>query len=425
MSEAKPKKKKPTLRKPPKEPKKPKKAVLKKGDGPAGTPEASSGEAPSEKAASRPTVSDRAKASVVKGASAQADDQARPTSDSEAGAPAVVPNAPFLSGEGAYDEKEIARRDKEQAKQEKARAKEEKARAKEAKAQAKRERAQRRREQAARAASAEATSPDSALAGADRAAAADASASEGAGASRSTRRVVALTPKRIVTAIIAILLVAIVVVVGLFSWNRWLRYDDVADFQGLWNYTDGAVQVTIDGEEIRLTKDAAYSYEIDPKRKSITLSFGSLTGQGVYEFSEDRNVLVIVDGRTPDLASILGLVDIAQGAADGTVTRLVRAGDLPAEEPATPASTGDEAPISPDAEGEESAGAEEPPSQEGEGAQSQDAPQDVSPDDAGSTEKPVDSLGSDPGVDAGSNVVTPEDMGVSDAGAGDDSEAGA
>ena len=98
-----------------------------------------------------------------------------------------------------------------------------------------------------------------------------------------------------VVAVLVAIAVA-VVTVGSFSWGRWLRYDDAADFQGAW-YANGTTSlVTVDGQEIHLTSDVAYGYTLDTGAKTITFTFGDLQGQGRYRFSADRSELVITDG---------------------------------------------------------------------------------------------------------------------------------
>lgn len=92
------------------------------------------------------------------------------------------------------------------------------------------------------------------------------------------------------------LLIAVAAAVGLFSWDRWLRYDDAAEFQGSWQAHGTTGVVVIDGERINLTDDVAYSYRIDPMAKTVSFSFGSLEGQGRYRFSLDRSQLVITEG---------------------------------------------------------------------------------------------------------------------------------
>lgn len=92
------------------------------------------------------------------------------------------------------------------------------------------------------------------------------------------------------------LLIVVAAAVGLFSWDRWLRYDDAAEFQGSWQAHGTTGVVVIDGERINLTDDVAYSYRIDPMAKTVSFSFGSLEGQGRYRFSLDRSQLVITEG---------------------------------------------------------------------------------------------------------------------------------
>ena len=98
----------------------------------------------------------------------------------------------------------------------------------------------------------------------------------------------------VVAVLVAIAMV--VIMVGSFSWGRWLRYDDAADFQGAW-YANGTTSlVTVDDQEIHLTSDVAYGYTLDTGAKTITFTFGDLQGQGRYRFSADRSELVITDG---------------------------------------------------------------------------------------------------------------------------------
>ena len=95
---------------------------------------------------------------------------------------------------------------------------------------------------------------------------------------------------------VLVAIAVVVVTVGSFSWGRWLRYDDAADFQGAW-YANGTTSlVTVDGQEIHLTSDVAYGYTLDTGAKTIRFTFGDLQGQGRYRFSADRSELVIADG---------------------------------------------------------------------------------------------------------------------------------
>ena len=83
---------------------------------------------------------------------------------------------------------------------------------------------------------------------------------------------------------------------AVFSWNRWLRFDDARDFQGSWQMAGAASAVAIDGDVIRLTEDVAYAYRLDPGSKTLSFTFGTYSGKGRYRFSLDRQTLVIQDG---------------------------------------------------------------------------------------------------------------------------------
>lgn len=124
-------------------------------------------------------------------------------------------------------------------------------------------------------------------------------AGEGPRAGEGARKLPFNLPELHLTWPVVAVLVAIAVVVvtvGSFSWGRWLRYDDAADFQGAW-YANGTTSlVTVDDQEIHLTSDVAYGYTLDTGAKTITFTFGDLQGQGRYRFSADRSELVITDG---------------------------------------------------------------------------------------------------------------------------------
>lgn len=124
-------------------------------------------------------------------------------------------------------------------------------------------------------------------------------AGEGSQAGEAARKLPFNLPELHLTWPVVAVLVAIamvVIMVGSFSWGRWLRYDDAADFQGAW-YANGTTSlVAVDGQEIHLTSDVAYGYTLDTGAKTITFTFGDLQGQGRYRFSADRSELVITDG---------------------------------------------------------------------------------------------------------------------------------
>ena len=56
------------------------------------------------------------------------------------------------------------------------------------------------------------------------------------------------------------------------------------------------VPITIDAETIRFNEEVSYNYEINPREKTISYTFGPMKGQGRYWFSDDRKHLVITDG---------------------------------------------------------------------------------------------------------------------------------
>ena len=87
-----------------------------------------------------------------------------------------------------------------------------------------------------------------------------------------------------------------VIAVALFAFNRWGRYDDHADLQGTWYVMGTEVPITIDAETIRFNEEVSYNYEINPREKTISYTFGPMAGQGRYWFSDDRKHLVITDG---------------------------------------------------------------------------------------------------------------------------------
>ncbi len=120
-------------------------------------------------------------------------------------------------------------------------------------------------------------------------------------ASRPKRRLAAgareaathLRPK---TVVIAAIMVVAVIAVALFAFNRWGRYDDHADLQGTWYVMGTEVPIAIDAETIRFNEEVSYNYEINPREKTISYTFGPMAGQGRYWFSDDRKHLVITDG---------------------------------------------------------------------------------------------------------------------------------
>lgn len=104
--------------------------------------------------------------------------------------------------------------------------------------------------------------------------------------------------KKIFAAVGIVFIAAFVVaavVAGLWAWNAWFRYDDAADIQGGWNTGNPAVSVTIDATAIHMPDSVDFAYTIDTREKTISFSFGELSGGGSYEFSEDRTMFTITE----------------------------------------------------------------------------------------------------------------------------------
>lgn len=103
---------------------------------------------------------------------------------------------------------------------------------------------------------------------------------------------------RVLLGCLAIILVASAV---LLAWERWFRYDDIADIQGAWRLSNTTVIVSIDSDEIVLSPDVRYQYTLDTGAKIVDFTFDNLRGSGRYQFSPDRTILIIVDGEPSDI----------------------------------------------------------------------------------------------------------------------------
>lgn len=128
-----------------------------------------------------------------------------------------------------------------------------------------------------------------------------ASKGEGSSRKRATAKKHRRWPLYVVLGVVALLLV----VVAAFSWDRWLRYDDALDFKGEWQPSGSTAVIVVDGESIKLTSDVAYTYELDPTAKTISFTFGNLSGAGRYRFSADRTQLVVTEGNSYSSLSTL------------------------------------------------------------------------------------------------------------------------
>ncbi len=98
---------------------------------------------------------------------------------------------------------------------------------------------------------------------------------------------------------------ALVIALAGLSWDRWARFDDAADFQGVWYAAGTSTAVSVDAETIELTADVSYRYVLDPVAKTVSYTFGKNEGEGRYWFAADRTRLVIVDGAGYTAASTL------------------------------------------------------------------------------------------------------------------------
>ncbi len=96
--------------------------------------------------------------------------------------------------------------------------------------------------------------------------------------------------------LVSVLAGRVLLAVAAFSWQHWLRYDDASDFQGTWYVAGSSTGVSVDAEAINLNEEVAYDYELDSWSKTLSFTFGAYSGSGRYQFSLDRQTLVIEDG---------------------------------------------------------------------------------------------------------------------------------
>lgn len=100
---------------------------------------------------------------------------------------------------------------------------------------------------------------------------------------------------------IIVVLVAAIAGVAFLVWDYLFRYDDAADFQGQWKIEGSNASIVITEDEIRLTDSVSFTYELDTFQKTITYNFANYSGEGMYVFSPERDVLTLTDVSTsPD-----------------------------------------------------------------------------------------------------------------------------
>ena len=246
-----------------------------------------------------------------------------------------------------------------------------------------------------------------------------------AASSGRTRKKDAKQPKkhRWLRVAIGLLVAAVLVVVAAFSWNRWLRFDDAADFQGNWQASGQAAVVVIDGKQMHLTDEVAYDYTLDTWAKTIDFSFGKLSGSGTYRFSDDRRTRTIIEGGNSDLLRdflrMFGLDIGAENESDLPATTFAKAADDAATlgsetgEPAGENPDGD-ASSDGDSAGADAGGPSDGGGTDGEGADGgESAPEDGS--DAGSSGGADDAASGDGSGSGGGAILFDEinDRGVS------------
>ena len=143
--------------------------------------------------------------------------------------------------------------------------------------------------------------------------------------------------RHVICGIIVAVLVALLVGVGLFCWQKWMRFDDSADIQGVWKVQSTGDTIVFDKRNLKLTRGISYEYRLDANEKAITYVFGELSGGGHYYFSGDRQTLIIIDGdeRLGTLAEVGFLPEDLVNNDDATdnKTVLVKVSDDTTAEP--------------------------------------------------------------------------------------------
>ncbi|HIW77510.1 MULTISPECIES: hypothetical protein [Gordonibacter] len=139
------------------------------------------------------------------------------------------------------------------------------------------------------------------------------------GSSRSRKRV-AKKRRRWPYIVVLVLFALVVAVAGLFSWDRWMRYDDSLEFVGEWQVKGTSTVIVIDKESVKLTEDVVYGYTLDTGAKTLELTFGNKGGHGRYRFSPDRTRLFIVEG--PDYSGTSTLFEDIGWTAQNLVRAL-------------------------------------------------------------------------------------------------------
>jgi len=122
--------------------------------------------------------------------------------------------------------------------------------------------------------------------------------------------------------------VVILAVIALVVWWRWFMFDDANDFKDQWIDLNQSVELSITEEQMELTPDVKYTYEVDTFSKKVTYSFANLSGEASYRFSPDRMKLYIIEGEDSglftDLGLFLGLIEEPDYASQSNMIVLMR-----------------------------------------------------------------------------------------------------
>ena len=132
---------------------------------------------------------------------------------------------------------------------------------------------------------------------------------------------------RVVRTVVLVLLALLIVAMGLFTWNRWFRFDDAADLQGVWRSTEGSATLALDGSRMLVDGQVAYDYEVDAASKTIAYTFGGAQGTSSYRFGDGRSTLVLEDNGATDWLMAFHLKEdevLAGGQVPEGCTRLKR-----------------------------------------------------------------------------------------------------
>ena len=113
---------------------------------------------------------------------------------------------------------------------------------------------------------------------------------------RERKPISAKAVRRIILGTVVLVLVAALVGAGLFCWQKWMRFDDTADIQGVWKVQSTGDTIVFDAHKLKVTRGISYEYALDPNEKTISYRFGDLEGGGHYYFGGGRDTLVIIDG---------------------------------------------------------------------------------------------------------------------------------